>query len=105
MANLLKKIVMGAIASAALCAAATPASAAIVRSAAGVLSSGYHQQVFPTWVPTYPPGSGYYIYLTEVIEDATGIPACIEAGLPTYCNANWIGGYTVTGNGWEVTKP
>ncbi len=102
MSNLLKKVVMGAIASAALCAAATPASAVVVRDASGILQGGYTQWA----VEIVAGGVGTGVYAVTVYDPLSAV-ACNDATtspIGFHCRY-WVPGYTVTGNGYEVTKP
>jgi hypothetical protein len=77
---------------------ASPASAAIVRTAAGVLQPGHYQ--------TEEDGPLAGTFWSRVRVTGTNQLVCesiFVASQPNYCT-NWYV-YTVTGNGWEVTNP
>jgi YD repeat-containing protein len=72
------------------------APAVVVRNTAGVLASGYTQTQ-----GSYPFPLGTY---TIVMDTVASTAVCMNSPGTTYCTG-WYTGYTVTGSGYEVTKP
>lgn len=97
----LSKFTLGLAVTASVGLGASPASAEIVRTAAGVLAPGYVQTITAP-----PPGSLFGS--SSVRYTPTNTLVCFQLvpmGTNYTCNAVWVPGYTKTGNGWEVTKP